>query len=224
MTLGDFEILPGIVIKNDDPAGLYRVKACAPTLFDNSTMDSEDFMWISPFMMFGNQAFSKQEIGSKIWILHNTNNYFEYWYFPMFDMNNNFPQLNTDDNVIMSRSINGELVQIYYSRDEGFNIKCGDNHIVQSPDGSFYVKSGKANIEANDENIKLTQNESNEYSAVKAEELIKVLTSFSSNLMSIAGIMGSNPYTAQIASPLIDTAFELQNNLSSIKSDFVKIS
>ena len=42
MTLGDFEILPGVVIDNEDPMNQYRVKACSPGLFDTSTMDKED--------------------------------------------------------------------------------------------------------------------------------------------------------------------------------------
>ena len=40
MTLGDFEILPGVVINVDDPLNQGRVKACSPGLFDTSTIAS----------------------------------------------------------------------------------------------------------------------------------------------------------------------------------------
>jgi hypothetical protein len=68
MTLGDFEIIPGVVISNDDPLNQGRVRACAPGLFDTTTMDMDDLFWINPFMMMGHQTFSKLEINSKIWI------------------------------------------------------------------------------------------------------------------------------------------------------------
>ena len=65
MTLGDFEILPGVVINVDDPLNQGRVKACAPGLFDTSTMEMDDLFWINPFMMIGQQSFSKMELNSK---------------------------------------------------------------------------------------------------------------------------------------------------------------
>ena len=74
MTLADFELTPGIVITSDDPENLGRVKAASPGIFDTNTMSQDDMFWISPFMMTGQQSFSKLEIGSKIWILHNKKN------------------------------------------------------------------------------------------------------------------------------------------------------
>ena len=155
MTLGDFEILPGVVIKTDDPLNQGRVKACAPGLFDTSTMEVDDLFWINPFMMIGQQSFSKMELNSKIWILHNPANYFEYWYIPMFEINENSPEvMNMNSDVLLSRSINGDIVQLYYSKEEGFNLNIGNNHIKLTSDA-------KVDIAAFATDVKSTQNDFN---------------------------------------------------------------
>ena len=113
----------------DDGSGLNPL-SCAPGLFDTSVMEMDDLFWINPFMMIGQQSFSKMELNSKIWILHNPANYFEYWYIPMFEINDNSPEvMNMNSDVLLSRSINGDIVQLYYSKEEGFNLNIGNNHI-----------------------------------------------------------------------------------------------
>lgn len=225
MKLGDFELLPGVVVVNEDPQNQGRVKACAPGLFDTNTMDEDDLMWIAPFCMSGNQSFSKQEIGSKIWIFHNVSNYFEYWYVPMFEINGNSPTVqNQDSDVLMSRSVNGDDVQVYYSREDGFNIKSGNNKISQDAEGTIVLKSGNANIEQKEDSIKLTKDDSETFSAVKAEKLISAINEFCTDLSSIAGIAAANPFTSALSTPLLQAVSKLQANMQSVKSDFVKIS
>ena len=225
MTLGDFEIIPGVVIDANDPLNEGRVKACAPGLFDTSEMDKEDLFWINPFMMIGHQSFSRLEINSKIWILHNVNNYFEYWYIPMFEINENAPKVqNSNADIMLSRSINGETVQLYYSPDDGYNIVIGENRLQLSSEGDFNVVASDAVITANSDGIKLSKYNSDIYSATKAEPLINILNEFCIDLETLSMTASANPYTANLSVPLFQASSKLQKALQSIKSDFVKIS
>lgn len=225
MTLGDIEILPGVVIDNADPLNYGRVKACAPGLFDTSTMDKEDLFWISPFLMIGYQGFSKMEINSKIWILHNTKNYFEYWYIPMFELNGNSPEVSqTDSDIIVSRSINGDKVQFYYSREDGFRLVNGDNYIVLDTNGNFSQRSNGTSIISNSDNIKLIKEGEDEYSAVKCENLMALLNTLSADISNIANICSMNPYTANLSAYFLQMSSNISNSLDDIKSNVVKIS
>lgn len=226
MTLGDFEITPGVIVSNDDPLNQGRVKACAPGLFDTSTMNTDELMWISPFSMTGYQQFSKLEIGSKIWILHNVKNYFEYWYFPKFEINSNSPSVaGTDSDVILSRSINGENVQVYYSREDGFNIICGNSKLVQDNTGKFYVNNGKASIECSEtEGIVLHNTDNTVEPAVLGNSLCNVIKKFCAAISSAGYVNSQNPYTCLLAQQLSDAADALGQEIDNILAKDVKIS
>ena len=224
MNLGDFEILPGVVIANDDPLNQGRIKACAPTLFTQD-MNVDDLFWINPFCMFGIQSFSKLSINSKVWILHNSNNYFEYWYIPMFEINGNMPLVtDSDSDVLMSRSISGEKIQLYYSPKEGFNLINGNNKINLSNTGNLNIEANNSLINANESGIELTKKGETTYHAVKAEELINTLNSFCGEFQSVLSSCSTNPFTAQLCTGLNLVINNLQNKLNTFKSDFVKIS
>ena len=226
MTLGDFEILPGVVISNNDPLNQGRVKAVAPGLFDTSTMEEDDLFWINPFMMIGYQSFSKLEISSKIWILHNKNNYFEYWYIPMFEINSTVPEgvHKTDSDIMLSRSVAGETVQVYYSRDNGYNVVIGGSKIQLLPSGAFNVIANDAVIKADSTGITLAKNGAETFSATKAEPLIKALSDHCSFLTNLAAQTLLSPYTSQLGTAIMDASTKLQSSLQEFKSDFVKIS
>lgn len=225
MTLGDFEIIPGVVISNDDPLNQGRVRACAPGLFDTSTMDIEDLFWINPFMMIGQQSFSKLEINAKIWILHNVNNYFEYWYIPMFEINENSPEVQKDkSDVLFARSINGESVQLFYTPENGFNLKIGQNMLQLSSSGDLNIVAGNAVIIGNSDGIKLSKYNAPTYSATKAEPLISALNGFCADLQTLALTAAFNPFTAGLSLPLYNAVTNFQSKLQGIKSGFVKIS
>lgn len=226
MTLGDFEIIPGVVISNSDPKNQGRVKAVAPGLFDTSTMSEEDLFWINPFMMIGYQSFSKMEISSKIWILHNKKNYFEYWYIPMFEINEHSPSaaIETDSDIMLSRSVAGETVQVYYSRDNGYNVVIGGSKIQLLPSGAFNVIANEATITADSTGITLAKNGAETFSATKAEPLIKALSDHCSFLTNLAAQTLLSPYTSQLGTAIMDASTKLQSSLQEFKSDFVKIS
>lgn len=226
MTLGDFEILPGVVIDTADPLNLYRVKACAPGLFDLETMEQDDLLWINPFMMMGNQSMAKLEINAKIWILHNKNNYFEYWYIPMFETNANMPQVaDVNSDVMMARSVGGSLVQFYYAPEEGYKLCIGENSILLKSNGDFNVFANGSVIDVNSNGIQLVKaGEEEKFHAAKAEKIIEALGRFCGDMQQISMLMAANPYTASLSKQFNTAAVTLYNQLDSFKSTFVTIS
>jgi hypothetical protein len=143
----------------------------------------------------------------------------------MFEINENAPKVqNSNADVMLSRSINGETVQLYYSPDDGYNIVIGDNRLQLSSEGDFNVVASDAVITANSHGIKLTKYNSDIYSVTKAEPLINILNEFCIDLETLSMTASANPYTANIAVPLFQASSKLQKALQSIKSDFVKIS
>lgn len=227
MTLGDFELLPGIVISADDPTNQGRVKACAPGLFDNLTMTIDDMLWINPFCTPGQQFYSKLNINSKIWILHNRNNYFEYWYIPMFEYNENIPDFGGQDaDVLIARSVEGQLIQVYYTQKDGIRLVNGDSSVQLLPNGD--VKTGSKNSVITctaDGQIKLEKIGSSLYSAVLGEKLVSLLEQLGANLNELGNTLNSSFF---INSSCAQTAWKagtsLVNNAKGVKSDVVKLS
>jgi electron transport complex protein RnfC len=89
MKFNETELLPGVVIDVNDPKKLGRVKATVPTLFDEAVMNREGMPWIYPLTMTGYQGFSKLMAGSKIWVFKQQSKPREFWYIPMFELNQN---------------------------------------------------------------------------------------------------------------------------------------
>lgn len=228
MTLGDFEITPGIVLSNKDPENQGRIKACAPGLFDNTTMSVDDMLWVSPFMMFGQQTFSKLKLNSKIWILHNKDNYLEYWYLPMFEFDENFPEVSSEDSDVMfSRSNGGERAQMYYTPNAGFNLKNGASGVNLASDGTVDIKNGATSIKCEESGV-ITLSGSSEdsttYSAVKGEVLVDILNKLAANLAAVAESLTSSPYVSYTSyEALAKTATELTQEAANILSSGVKI-
>lgn len=246
MLLANFEIVPGIVVDNNDPLGLGRVKAVAPCLFDNSTMENDDLIWVNPFCMNGQQTFSKLRPDSKIWILYNKENYFEYWYIPMFEFNNTFPTDGNDDSdVLISRSSGGSKINMYYSPKTGINIKNGTTHYLQlgpngdtvlaneygginiSGEGCVYIGSAYMADDSGSIQSAIEQGRAigdgglpkKIYKAVYGEALVKKLQNLSAGLNACAqGLNGNWLITNTPGNALAACAKELSDNLDTILS------
>ena len=209
MTLGDFEIIPGVVISNSDPKNQGRVKAVAPGLFDTSTMSEEDLFWINPFMMIGYQSFSKMEISSKIWILHNKKNYFEYWYIPMFDFHTPLTKTFVSDNysndpeVVFLRD-NGCGTGAYtYDDQEGHKLTVNDDYIQLKKGNIFEVKANEGKVKI-DGSLVYTGNDKDTYEpAVLGNTLVDLLTKLSAAVGELQSSAAESIFTSHMAAPCI---------------------
>ena len=117
MKLADVEMIPGVVVDDEDPKFLGRLKISAPGEFEVDSMDINDMFWVYPFPVGGYQSFSHMLKGSKVWLIKNTKNYYEYWYLPYFEMNaNTFNLVNSkkkyDADVLVSRSDGSNNIQM----------------------------------------------------------------------------------------------------------------
>ena len=63
--------------------------------------------------------------GVKIWVLKQENNYKEFWYFPMFELNQNTRDIIVDydyPEILVSRNIGDASVLIYYTDKDGIML------------------------------------------------------------------------------------------------------
>lgn len=227
MKFKDVELLPGVVVLADDPKNLQRIKVSVPGLFDNSVMNIEGMPWIYPLTMSGFQGYSKLREGSKVWIFKIENNYRELWYIPMFEAREDTRQIigeNQEADILISRSIGDNYVQVYYSEADGVAIKLGDSQVFNlNPSGDITLKSGNANITFSANKISIGQ-ESADQAAVKGNELSNLLSRLASDLSNLATIASSNPYTAPLSSPLTTMSTNISNQLNNILSSDVQLS
>lgn len=225
MTLGDLELIPGVVIDVSDPLNQGRVKAVAPGVFDTSTMGVEDLFWINPFMMTGHQTFSKLEINSKIWILHNSKNYFEYWYIPMFEFSN----IQSDNaavkgDVVYSRSVGGNKVSMEYNEETGTTISNGATSINVDPD-NISIRAA-TDLKLLGENIYIGKGmDDTKYHIARAEAVQKALNNIGNAFVICAGISAAVPFTSPISASLLTTGMLFNTNpaFDDIPSPNIKI-
>lgn len=229
MTLADFEIVPGVVLSNDDPLNQGRIKAAAPGFFDDKTMKVDEMFWINPFMMFGQQTFSKMRINSKVWVLHNTKNYFEFWYLPMFEFDTTCPEIGSGEaDVMLARSAGCENAQMYYAPKTGMNLINGSASVKLDGSGDVNINSGKASIVAAEAGtITLSGGEEGGelFSAVQGEKLVELLNKLSTNLMNVSNSLLLSPAVSFVTiAELTKTATELKEATEGLLSKVVKIS
>lgn len=192
MKLKDVELLPGVIINVDDPKMQGRVKAVVPTLFDSSTMNVEGLPWIYPISMGGNQTFSKMMNGSKIWVFKQENNYREFWYMPMFELNGNTKEIVSNYNepdILISRTAGEESIYIYYNDTDGLKLQIGDAVVNITPDKTININAGesKINIE-NSGTISIGKGDSFEHQAVLSKPLKYILEGISNGLTQCASL------------------------------------
>ena len=227
MNLSECEILPGIVIDVEDPEHIGRVKAMVPTWFDTRSMEQDALPWIYPFSMKGYQTFSKLENGSKIWVLHNSSNDLEYWYWPMFEHNEQTKSIvegYDSSEVLISRSCGEDVsVYIYYNDTDGIVLKVGETKINITTNNEIHITDGTASGDIAGSKISIGKSDNLE-KAVMGEKVQKLLNDLGGDLKSLGQTAMPKPYVNAIAGDLIKIGTNVQTACKEILSDTVSIS
>ena len=239
MKLADVEMIPGVVVDDEDTKFLGRLKISAPGEFEVDSMDINDMFWVYPFPVGGYQSFSHMLKGSKVWLIKNTKNYYEYWYLPYFEMNaNTFNLVNSkkkyDADVLVSRSDGSNNIQMYYNPEDGINQKIGFASINIMPDGTISITTGGAAPSAGTFHTNSKNNEigydGGEYPrqfAVMGENLHKLLDELNGKFKTLATTAAPCPYTSHLAKTLneiCDTISDYTNGgEKDIKAQYTKV-
>ena len=227
MKLSECEILPGIVINVDDPEHLGRVKAMVPTWFDTRSMEEEALPWVYPFKMKGYQTFSKMEKGRKIWVLHNYENDMEYWYWPMFELEEKTKEIVDEYNateVLMSRSCGGSgSAYIYYNDTDGIVIRIGETKINITSNNEIHVTDGEASVKIVGGHIDIGKSDNLEQ-AILGNKLKELIDNLGGTLEALGAQNSSSLYVSPLATGLVQLGKDIKAQSASILSDTVKIS
>lgn len=229
MKLSDYEFLPGIVIDADDPERLGRVKATVPTWFDTNTMDKESLPWIYPFCMFGYQTFSKMEKERKIWVFHNTENYLEYWYIPMFEMNGQTKEIvqKYDNPEVLVSRMNGspeKNILIAYNESEGLNLRVGETLISIGSDKNLHITNGKSSFSVTSDGVLLGDGGGSHYPTVVGPKVQEMFTKLAAKCQEIYALASAESWTASIAQPFQDLSKSLNEINKDVLSETVLVS
>ena len=226
MDFSDYEFLPGTVINVEDPEKRGRIKAAVPTWFDTNVMQEEALPWIVPSSMGGYQRFSKLELGSKVWVIHKKKSNKEYWYLPLFELDDKTQEIVNDydaPEVLLSRSDGNSGVYVYYNTKDGLVLKNGDLEVILNNDKEIHITDGTSSFELKGSKITIGNGNTNQ-STLMGENVKDLLVKFAGELSAIGQKMTANPYTSFIAPDFIKCASEMQQSCNNILSDTVKIS
>lgn len=241
MNLSNAELLPGVVISSDDPKNIGRVKAIVPTIFEEE--DEDKCLWIWPLTMGNGQSFIKPMEGDKIWVLNNKDNYYEFWYFPMFELKPTSRELITTKGtqIFMNKPIADGTANFRYDDVNGFTFEVGKTKLNISPTKGVNFTNGSAGFSSEhpdynespdftdtkatigiDKSGNLELGKKNDLTfAVRGDKLLEKLTDiadiFEGLLINFDEFKGLPP-------ELIKKITLLKSNLSEIKSHNVNLS
>ncbi len=220
MLFKDIEAIPGVVVESEDPENLLRVKAAVPGIFDPSTMKVEALPWIYRFPMCGYQHYSKIMTGSRIWVLRNTKNYYEFWYIPFSHLNDNtLKAAKSEADVLISRYTGEADAQLYYNKEEGFKTTLGENYIQLDPGGNVINMSNGYSSKVYGEHY-YAGKEGGEYEPmVLGNKLADLFKQLSADLDELASAAESSPYTSQLSMPIRNIKLNIDNSYPTITSN-----
>lgn len=219
MFFKDIEAIPGVVVDAEDPENLLRVKAAAPGVFDPDTMEISALPWVYRFPMCGYQHYSKLLMGSRIWILRNTKNYYEFWYIPFSDLNENTLQAaKSEADVLISRYTGEADAQLYYNKKEGFKTILGANYIQLDASGNTINMSNGVSSKIYGAHYFAGQDGGAYEPMVLGNKLIELFKQLSSDLDELASIAESSPYTSQLSPAIRNIKLNIDKNYPEITS------
>ena len=219
MLFKDIEAIPGVVIDAEDPENLLRVKAAVPGIFDPGTMQKEALPWVYRFPMCGYQQYSKMMSGSRIWVLRNTKNYYEFWYIPFSDLNaNTLAVAKSEADVLISRYTGAGNAQLYYNKEEGFKTILDESYIQLDTNGNVINMSNGYSSKVYGEHYYAGKDGGAYEPMVLGKKLTNLFKQISSGLDALASVAESSPYTSQLSSPIRKIKSNIDNNYQEITS------
>ena len=220
MLFKDIEAIPGVVIDAEDPENLLRVKAAVPRIFDPGTMQQEALPWVYRFPMCGYQQYSKMMSGSRIWVLRNTKNYYEFWYIPFSDFNENTLKAakSSEADVLISRYTGEANAQLYYNAEEGFKTILDSNYIQLDTNGNVINMSNGYSSKVYGEHYYAGKDGGAYEPMVLGNKLTNLFKQISSGLDALASAAESSPYTSQLSAPIRKIKSNIDNNYLEITS------
>lgn len=219
MLFKDIEAIPGVVIDAEDPDNLLRVKAAVPGIFDPATMKTEALPWIYRFPMCGYQHYSKLMSGSRIWVLRNTKNYYEFWYIPFSDFNpNTLEAAKSDADVLISRYTGDGNAQLYYNSEEGFKMVLGPNYMQLDTNGNAISMSNGYSSKVQGEHYYVGKDGGNYEPMVLGNKLAALFKQISSDLAELATTAASSPWTSELSGPIRNIKLNIDKNYTEITS------
>ena len=225
MDLSDYEFLPGTCININDPEKRGRIKAAVPTWFDTSVMQEEALPWIVPLSMGGFQRFSKLEMGTKVFVLHRKKSNKEYWYIPMFELNDDNKEIVDDydaPEVLLSRNDGQSGVYVYYNTKDGLILKNGDLEVNLNNNKEIHITDGTSSFDIKGSEIFIGKNEDLQ-PALMGKEVETLLQ----HLAKLLGNLGqaSSAYPLSPLSPIfLQGQTDLLEDINKILSKTVNIS
>lgn len=219
MLFKDIEAIPGVVIDAEDPENLLRVKAAVPGIFDPGTMKKEALPWVYRFPMCGYQQYSKMMSGSRIWVLRNTKNYYEFWYIPFSDLNaNTLAAAKSEADVLISRYTGAGNAQLYYNKEEGFKTILDESYIQLDTNGNVINMSNGYSSKVYGEHYYAGKDGGAYEPMVLGKKLTNLFKQISSGLDALASVAESSPYTSQLSVPIRKIKSNIDNNYQEITS------
>lgn len=225
MDLSEYEYLPGVVINVDDPEKRGRIKASVPTWFDTSVMQEEALPWIVPLSMGGFQRFSKLEMGSKVFVFHRKKSNKEYWYIPMFELNDDTQEIVNDydsPEVLLARNDGQSGVYVYYNTKDGLVLRNGDLEVILNNDKEIHITDGTSSFDIVGSLITIGKKE-NQQPALMGQDVKNLLEHLAANFQKLNQAASSYPLSP-LAPHFLKAYEDLETDIQPILSDTVKIS
>lgn len=223
----DIEIMPGVVIKNDDPKKIGRIKVSVPLWFTTATMHINAINWVYPMLMHRYQSFSKMELGRTVWVLHERTNYYDFQYIPMFEINDDLKKiLETSYNateVVFTRCKGDVTGQLYFNDDEGIVAKYGNAFMTINAENECMFSDGECDIAVKGSQVHLGKNKNNKEFAVMGNTLQNLLQRLSKGIDEIGQKLQSDPYATDAVAQCQIVSNDLSEDTQNILSDNVYI-
>lgn len=227
--LKDVDITWATVIDVSDPKKLGRIKVVAPSKMDNRTLAVEDMPWVYPFLGYSGSIDNPSQIGTKVWLLHNRDNYNAFYYLPAPNITDNqrrdMAEMSAaDGEVLMYRDRGSTQSKITYDTERGVNVNTAMAQLNVGEEAKASLSADGSGIKTDAGQVTVGKLTAETEPAVLGDSLKKLLNDLALALQECASAALSGVYTPSISEKLMRAAQAITNNIDSIISPNVNIS